>query len=73
MLKAILYPRVFMISKCKGLELLNCSGALCVGQRDQGIPRKHTDLRDEERIKVREMKQQNEHIYEQDFENVKLK
>lgn len=62
-----------MISKCKGLELLNCSGALYVGQRDQGIPRKHTDLRDEERIKVREMKQQNEHIYEQDFENVKLK
>lgn len=43
------------------------------GQRDQGILRKHADLRAEERIKAREMKQQKKSIYEHNFENVKLK
>lgn len=61
-----------MIFQCKCLELLNCSGTLSVG-RDQGTLQKHTDLRAEERIKAREMKQQKKHTYEHNFESVKLR
>lgn len=39
-------------------------------QRDQAVLRKHTDLGGEERIKAREIKQQNGHIYEHHLKNV---
>jgi len=42
-------------------------------QRDQIVLRKHTDLRDEERIQAREINQQNDHIYEHHLKNVKLR
>lgn len=42
-------------------------------QRDQAVLRKCADLRGGERIKAREIKQQNGHIYEHHLEDVKLK
>lgn len=42
-------------------------------QRDQAILRKNTGLRGEERIKAKEIKQQNGYIYEHNLKNVKVK